>query len=296
MGGTRLIMHMKTVMFKRTAATLGLMSLLSIPSTLMIPSSSHAATFFDTDFETCATGTGNDFPCEGWNDFGQERENYLEASTALAFSGTKAVKGTFDSNTGDGNTLRPSIYRTWTPTNHIFVRFATRESPGFQICWNGHTKMVRLKDDSGYPLLWIHNRYGAYNLIMEGPYDRAGGWVLSSGVAPSQTSWDEIEVEYRLNDPGVANGFMRMWINGTLRIEHLNHEYIGPTPTSVGPHGLSNPSTVRIRTAQIYMQCALGVKYYDRFAVGDTRIGPTQSKPKSADSTPPASPLGLRAY
>lgn len=32
----------------------------------------QAAVFVDADFESCASGSGNDFPCQGWNDFGLE--------------------------------------------------------------------------------------------------------------------------------------------------------------------------------------------------------------------------------
>lgn len=57
-------------------------------------SSAQATTFFDTSFETCAVGTGNDFPCEGWDDFGKENiigptHNKIEITNALAFSGSK---------------------------------------------------------------------------------------------------------------------------------------------------------------------------------------------------------------
>lgn len=285
-------MRIRAVKFKRTAKTLGLMTLLLLIFTLTIPTPSHAGIFFDTSFETCPVGTGADFPCEGWDDFKLESRGHLEVTNSLGFSGTKSVKGTFDSI--NGNTQQPSISRSWTRVPHIFARFVTRASAGFQICGNLNTKLVRFKDDVGYPLTWISNRYGTYQVLMEGPYDYAGTYILNSGIAPSQTSWDQIEFEYKLNTPGQSDGLMRLWINGVLRIEQLNRAYIGPTPTSRGPaHGLLNPSTYLIRTAQIFVQSGLGSLYYDRFAVGDTRIGPMQSK--SADSTPPASPQGFQA-
>ena len=118
-------MRMKTAIFNRTVATVGLMSLLWLLYTLTIPSPSQAAIFFDTDFETCATGTGNDFPCEGWDDFGQESVGFLRATTTNAFSGSKSVQMTF--NNINGSTQQPSIYRILTPQqSHIFARVATR--------------------------------------------------------------------------------------------------------------------------------------------------------------------------
>lgn len=285
---------MKTVKFKRTDVTVGLMTLLWLLYTLTIPAPSHAAIFFDTDFETCTMGTSSDFPCESWNDFETAQPGHLEVTSALAFSGTKSVKGTWDNI--NGSSQQPSIHRAITPSTYIFARFATRASAGFQYSANGFTKMVKFKGSYGYPMLWIHNVYGQYAVIIEGPYDRAGGYVLYSGIAPSSTSWDQLELEYKFNTPGQANGHVRFWVNGVLRIEHLNHEYIGPTPDSIGPHGLANPSTVTISDAQIYVQSGLGSIYYDRFAVGNTRIGPTQSKSTSVDSTPPTSPKDFQAH
>jgi hypothetical protein len=283
---------MRAMKFKMTIVTLGWMVLLFLMVTLTIPSPSHAAIWFDTSFETCPVGTGNDFPCEGWDDFKQESVGHLEITSSLGFSGTKSVKGTFDSV--NLNTQRPSVSRSWTRTPHIFTRFATRASQGFQICANGHTKMVRYKDDYGYPLVWITNRYGQYSVVMEGPYDYNGAYILSSGIAPSQTAWDQVEFEWKLNTPGQSNGLMRLWVNGVLRAEQLNKAYIGPTPTSKGPTGLSNPSTYLIRSAQIYIQCGVGNVYYDRVAVGDTRIGLTTGQ-TSSDTTPPTIPSGVQA-
>ena len=284
-------MRMRAVRFKMTVATVGLMTLLLLMFTLTIPGPSHAAIFFDTSFETCTAGTGSDFPCEGWDDFGQEAVGHLEVTTSLAFSGTKSVKGTFDNI--NGSTQQPSITRSWTRVPHIFARFAFRASSGFQLGSNGMTKMARFKDDIGYPIVGILNRYGTYTVLVEGPYDYGGTYVMDSGVTPSQTSWDQIEFEWKLNTPGQSNGLMRLWINGVLRAEQLNKAYIGPTSTSKGASGLPNPSTYLIRTAQIYIQSGLGSFYYDRFAVGDTRIGLATSQ-TSSDTTPPTIPTGVR--
>ncbi len=284
-------MRIKAVRFKMTVVTFIWMTLLLLMFTLTIPGPSHATVFFDTSFESCAVGTGNDFPCEGWDDFKQESVGHLQITSSLAFSGTKSVKGTYDGI--NGSSSQPSLSYSWTRVPHIFVRFATRASQGFQLAGNGHTKMVRLKDNVGYPLVWILNRWGTYSIVVEGPYDYAGTYVLSSGIAPSQTAWDQVEFEWKLNTPGQSNGLMRLWVNGVLRAEQLNKAYIGPTPTAVGLSGKPNPSTYLIFNAQIYVQNGLGSLYYDRFAVGDTRIGLTGAT--GSDATPPAIPSGVQA-
>ncbi len=95
------MMRMKTAMFNRTVATVGLTALLWLLCTLTIPGPLQAAVYFDSDFETCNVGTGNDFPCEGWDD-GREGENSLrpnhnsiEITNTLALTGSKSVKATF---------------------------------------------------------------------------------------------------------------------------------------------------------------------------------------------------------
>jgi hypothetical protein len=279
------MMRMKTSRYNRTVATVGLTALLWLLWTLTIPGPVQAAVYFDTDFESCNVGTGNDFPCEGWDDLGIEAIDHLEITNSLAFSGTKSVKGTWDNI--NGSSIKPSIYKTFPKSDHIFVRFATRQSPGFQIGSNNATKMMRFRTDGGFPVFLAMFYNGMYTIIVEGSY--VGGTFIapSSGITPSQTSWDQVEMEIQLNTPGLSDGLMRMWIKGVLRIERLNQQFRGPLPNTISSQKLLVPSTGRFDTAQIYVQSGLGSIYYDRFAVGNTRIGPASV---GGDITPPARP------
>ena len=285
-------MRRETVLLKQTAAILGLVTLLCILNTFITPSSSYAAIFFDSDFEL---GGGNDWAANEWNDFGSASApgTFMSMTNEQAFTGARSLTLAYDNI--NGSTQRPSIYRNMPAGNkHIFVRFAFRLDPAFQLSSNGGTKLIRWRTTDGYPILWIYNKWNSYAFDMEGPYDRTGNWILYCNRAPSRTSWDQVEIEYKLNDPGVSNGLLRMWVNGTLCVESLNHQFIGPTPTSVGLSGLSNPSTSTLLTTQVYLQSGNGKMFYDRLAVGNTRIGPTKSTSTSADSTAPASPQGFQ--
>ena len=283
-------MRMWAAKFKMSVATVGLMVLLWLLSSLIIPGPLQAAVYFDSSFETCAVRTGNDFPCEGWTDYATEAVNHLEVTNSLAFSGAKSVKGTWDNV--NGSSIMPSIYHFFSKSDHMFVRFATRQSTGFKIGSNNYTKMVRFRTDGGYPVFTVLFGSGKYVLGVEGSYV-GGTFIPASSVTPSQTSWDQVEVEVQLNTPGQSNGLMRMWINGTLRIEKLSQQFRGPTSTSINSQGLLVPSTTRFDTAQIYVQSGLGSIYYDRFAVGSTRIGLTTGQ-TSSDTTPPTIPTGVR--
>lgn len=291
-------MRMWAAKFKMSVATVGLMALLCLLCSLTIPGPLQAAIFFDSNFETCAVGTGNDFPCEGWNDFGKEfinapNHNKIEITNSLAFSGAKSVKGTWvNVNGGIDN---PSIYHYFPASDHLFARFATRQSPGFQMSSNNITKMVRFTSSTGswYPVISVWLQSNKYIIGVE------GSWALGSvnfvgGPTASSTSWDQVEVECLLNTPGQANGLVRMWVNGVLYVERLNLQLRGPTPTSVNSQGLTNSSTYRFDSAQIFVQNGNGSKYYDRFAVGNTRIGLTTGQ-TSSDTAPPTIPSGVRA-
>ena len=290
-------MRMWAAKFKMSVANIGLMAPLWLLCSLIIPGPLQAAVFFDSNFETCAVGTGNDFPCQGWNDFGKEfinapNHHKIEITNLRAFTGTKSVKATFvNAVTGIDN---PSIYHYFPLSDHIFARFVTIQSPGFVIATNNSTKMVRFTASAGgfYPVISIIMQSQQYVLSVEGSW--ALGTVTFKGAPTvSSTSWDQVELECKLNTPGVSDGLLRVWVNGVLYIEKLNLQLRGPTPTSVNSQGITTPSTYRIDTSQIFVQAGVGNKWYDRFAVGNTRIGLATGQ-TSSDTTPPSIPSGIR--
>ena len=290
-------MRMRAVRFEITVVTLGWMTLLLLMLTLTIPSPSHAAIFFDDSFETCVVGGGASFPCEGWNDFGQEDPAYVNIVTAQAFSGSKSYQQYLNMATGTGPLKHPSIYKSFPATDHVFMRWAIKWSVPFQYCLvNGFTKHIRIKVNNGNPLTWIMNYNGTYAVVVEAPYGYTTQ-LYRTGVPVTSGKWDQVEFEWKLNTPGQADGLLRFWIDGVLRIEVLNREWRGPFPDSVHPiYGsvYPTPSTATITNTQIYLQCGIGNVWYDRFAVGNTRIGLTTGQP-SSDTTPPVIPSGVQA-
>ena len=290
-------MRMRAVKLKITVVILVQLTLLFLMFTLTIPSPSHATVFFDTSFEACTVGTGNDFPCEGWDDFKQERIGAEEVVSGVGFSGSKFMRhfsnGPSPTDQIAGNTFKPSIYHTLPDMDYLFMRVAMRFSNPFQFCDNGHTKLIRFRAGAT-PNLWLYNRWGSYALVMEAPYDYAGTYVLQTSIVPTKGGWDQIEVEWKLNTPGQSNGHLRLWINGVLRAEQLNKAYRGPTPSSRCGNG-SNicASDAVIKSMQIYNQCMSGTIDYDRIAIGDTRIGLATSQ-RSSDTNPPTVPSGIQ--
>jgi hypothetical protein len=285
------MMRMKTAMINRTVATVGLTALLWLLCTLTIPGPLHAAVYFDSDFETCNVGTGNDFPCEGWDDFGIEfinapNHNKIEVTNTSSFTGSKSVNGTWVNV--NCSLEHPSLYHTIPQNQSMFARFGARRSSDFQMSFNNITKLVRWRggNQGGYPVVSVWMQSFRYIVGIE------GGWGMGSvnyvgGPPVSTTAWDQVEIEVKFNTPEVSDGLVRLWVNGVLYIERLNLQLRGPTPTSVNAQGLTNSSNYLFDTAQIFVQCGKGNVWYDRFAVGNTRIGPVSV---GGDITPPARP------
>ena len=218
-------MRMKTAMFERSSATVGLMTLLSLMFTLTIPAPSHAEVFFDDSFETCVVGGGASFPCEGWNDHDQERAGVVDVVTSQAFSGSKSYQQTQTIATGAGHPYKPSIYKGFPATDHVFMRWAIRWSVPFQACQiNGYTKHIRIKISQGVPLTWIMNYYGTYAVVVEAPYGGTTS-LFRTGVSVTSGKWDQIEFEWKLNTPGQFLYHLKKQIMNTGKIFKLTSDW-----------------------------------------------------------------------
>lgn len=205
-------------------------------------------------------------------------------TNSLSFSGSKSVKTTFVDNTSSPGVScgldNPSIYYFFSGQDWLFTRAAVRKSPGFLIASSNSTKMFRFAPSVGgaktWPVLTVLMYNQNYTISLEGGWS-IGSVLYQGGPPVSSTAWDQVETEWKMNTPGQADGLVRLWVNGTLYIERLNLQMRGPTPSSVNSQGLSNPSTTKFSEAHIFIQCGIGNMWWDRVAVGNTRIGPASA-------------------
>jgi uncharacterized protein YjdB len=58
-----------------------------------------------------------------------------------------------------------------------------------------------------------------------GPNDSPQATYHDINFAPAAGRWYRYEVELHLNTPGVSDGWERVWVDGVLKIEHLNVKY-----------------------------------------------------------------------
>ncbi|MDE3051846.1 MAG: hypothetical protein KGJ48_18335, partial [Nitrospirota bacterium] len=99
--------------------------------------------------------------------------------------------------------------------------------------------------------------------------------------------WACLEYRITMNMPGLANGILQTWVNGAAGMNVTNGQWRG-----TALNGINGPSS-NIQTTQFYVQHGWGTIYYDDYAVSrDARIGCSGSAP-TADTTPPAPPVGL---
>jgi hypothetical protein len=190
----------------------------------------------------------------------------------------------------------------FTSNTQVFMRNPVKVMPGFQLPFNGQTKLMRIQGTrggvnggtGGYPFIWFSYSSGYYAVVMEAPFD-ANNLTLSSGVVPRFGQWDQVEWQVKLNTPGQSNGEMRIWVNDVLRNEVTGRQFIGPATDSRGVSGLLNPSDLRFEAVQLFVQGGSGTIYHDRVAIDTTRIGLVSGgpPPPTQDTTPPSPPTAL---
>ena len=216
---------------------------------------------------------------------------------ASPMSQTKSLRAV--QNGGD-----PSCYidRSYTQTPHVFYRWYHRHASGYDLdtacqsvgsCANGAggSKTFYAKSSGGYQVYYFikpfdhtfrvavpHSFYS--RLCPNGKTDSECVYEQNVGSVPIEPSATYcIETELDRGSPGVANGVIRMWVNGTLVIQYTN------APIAKSDEGSTNWNQVTY-----YTQGGYGIRHIDDLVVGDTRIG---CGAISFDTVAPNSPTGL---
>ena len=91
------------------------------------------------------------------------------------------------------------------------------------------------QDGAAWALRTYTNWLGQLKLS-QSPPTCGGGYAIAAGnnpqatyhdinFAPTVNAWHRYEIEVQLNTVGQADGWQRMWVDGVLKIEHLNVRY-----------------------------------------------------------------------
>jgi hypothetical protein len=72
--------------------------------------------------------------------------------------------------------------------------------------------------------------YGTYGM---GPSDTPQVTYHDMTFAPGENQWYRYDVELQLNTPGQSDGWEKVWVDGVLKIEHLNVRYRNNATTKI---------------------------------------------------------------
>ena len=255
---------------------------------------SHATVDWTDGFEYSSYFAMNPNP---WQSSCPTDDTVLFPTTERKFSGSKSLKMVFRGQQGTSTRLATPGYKSCfitrnfnAPSETVFTRWYMYME-NFAIN-NTSTKVTRVEMAGVQPGIWWLFMFGSPVLAasVEGIVNNAGQIATETvygGTLP-QNQWVCVETQQTMSTPGVDNGIVRQWINGTQTLNKTNQRMRSATVVgSNGPNG-------KFQTIKIYVQDGLGNMYLDDYAVSrDARIGCSGSTP-SSDTTAPQPPTGVR--
>lgn len=257
---------------------------------LLTDSPSYATTFFDDEMEQGTTG---------FNYQPNFDNGIFTYDTSVKFSGAGSIRANLTSNCNVSLSTQcgGTITKTYTSLAEIWRRYYIRISgtgPNttdtglFKTGSFSATKIMKSSSADGagpeYNIRNWHNigNTGGRNLILSAEhvptYNQTTDVPFSSQTI-ADNRWYCIEDHQKVNTPGVADGIGEIWVDGVKVLTRLDiiWQRVGYN------HRWNHLSIVR--------QNGWGSIWWDRVAVGDTRIGCIGSG-GGGDTTPPATPSG----
>ena len=262
-------------------------SLSIIVGLLLFTIPSHAAVDWDEGFEYA----NNDAMDAVWSSSCPGNGVILFPSTDRAHTGSKSLKEIFRGHQAiAGQSATPgyqSCYKdrnlSAPTTGTLYSRFWFYLQSDFQLDATV-TKMTlhpAYASDS-YTSMWWAMLWGSPTLSVGVQKSNGNTENIYGGNIPHD-QWVCIETRLTYATPGVSNGVVQAWINGTQVINSSTVQMDQAGQQSV------------FRAVRLYTQDGMGTIYYDDYAVSrDTRIG-CNGSPTPSDTTPPATPSGFTA-
>lgn len=223
--------------------------------------------------------------------------------TTNPHSGSRALRLTYPPPTSKGGCKKE---RSFLATTILYQRWWMYVSPGWLGIPDIGTKIIAVSSTASYPSVWWS--FGTYNsatnplvfgAALQG-ISTVSGTVqeflgVNGGTIP-RGAYTCVETEQRYNTPGMPNGVVRAWINGSQVLSRTDIVWRGTVETPICPGCGTNSPTAQMSSMQFYRQEGNGFIDYDDYAISrNERIGCGSSPPPPPDTTPPNAPTNLVA-
>ena len=272
-----------------------LLALVIMTALSLTPMLSYGAVYWDDEMEVfngsgqgssrAPTGGFNPLPA---NDPDGNPPMQVQADTAAKFSGSGSLRYNYTSRcqVTDGSLgVQPcggSSSRSFPNASAHYGRVYLRVSEDFQ--WgasNGQTKIFGVRSTTGLSKLWFNFFFGLGMIVSaENTPNNGATTNIPINMTMPREQWVCIEWYIAANTPGQPNGLLQTWKNGVMTTNRSDIQWRGSTNTSY------------LDFIHIYRQSGFGNLWFDRLAVGNTRIGCIGATPAS-DTTRPAPPRDL---
>ena len=282
---------------RNRAITFGQIAALLFLLFFELPAPAQAVVFWNETFEGNLTPNWETLSCGA----GFATGCNPATSTDIAVNGTHSLKGVYN-HAGNGGW----IDRKYPATDELYWRVWERFASGWIWDTAQQVKGFNVGTNGVYPNFWVMHVFGSPHLTIQAqipveacatgdsnpygngqPYD-ACRYDDKISTPEANGVWYCLEGHIKMNTPGVADGVIERWTNGTLISSFSGRTFRGAAVS--GKNGNSSLATFEFIRVYVQGEAATGVRYYDDLAVGNTRIGcGTQ-----ADSTAPTAPTGVK--
>lgn len=271
----------------RTAMAIIFVFLLAMPA--------HAVVFWDDELES-----GNTNISAAYMQSTLIPQGIMAYDTSVKFSGAGSLRLNYPSScytVTPSSACGGSVARMFPPVDDFYQRIYFRMSGAgpnptssgvFRVASTVFTKMMKGEGTAATNGLiprhwWTMGCCGSKNFgISEErvPVNPTNTTVEVSSITFLDNRWYCIETQVKMNDVGIANGIARAWVDG---VQVLND-------TDVLWRNSGMDTVAKWNQFGLFRQVGEGNIWYDRAAVGDTRIGCIGAT--QGDTTPPAKPQG----
>lgn len=266
-------------------------------SLCLLAGTAHATVFWDDEMEDASTH----FNASGFLLGTLVPAGTVTFDTSVKFSGSGSIRLNYPANCLTDTTVGQcggAASAPFTPTDDLWMRLYFRMSglgPNttstgrFIPAITAYTKMMKTQNGTTYPRSWSsmgqnNTNYGiGYENVPSFGHARA----IFSSFSFANDQWYCLETHQKMNTV----------VNGTFIPDGISQQYVdGVLVSNVSDLLLRNTATSP--TAQwtevgIFRQVGAGNIWYDKWAVGDTRIGcsGTVTPPDTTPPSPPTSPV-----